>query len=131
MMCNRLVAYTALTGIAGVIVFGFGTKGVVHAQNKIPAYSVAEVEVLNRDRFLKEVAPKIAASVKEFGGQFIVRGGQSVSFEGAPPKEIFIIRWESMDQLKAWQASKEWQNLTPLRDQIEKARAYGVEGLSR
>jgi uncharacterized protein (DUF1330 family) len=131
MMCNRLVAYAALTGIAGSVVFGFGTKSVVHAQSKTPAYSVAEVEILNRDRFLKEVAPKIAASVKEFGGQFIVRGGQTVPLDGAPPKAIFIIRWESMDQLKTWQASKAWQDFKPLRDQIEKVRAYGVEGLSR
>lgn len=130
-MCDRLVAYTVLTGIAGAVVFGFGTKSVVHAQSKAPAYSVAEVEILNRDRFLKEVAPKIAASVEEFGGQFIVRSGQTVSLDGAPPKAIFIIRWESMDQLKAWQASKAWQDFKPLRDEIEKVRAYGVEGLSR
>lgn len=130
-MSNLLVACTVYTGIAGAAVFGFGTKSVVHAQSRAPAYSVAEVEILNRDRFLKEVVPKIAASVKEFGGQFIVRGGQSVSFEGAPPKAIFIIRWESMDKLKAWQVSKDWQDLKPLRDQNEKARAYGVEGVSR
>jgi uncharacterized protein (DUF1330 family) len=128
-MRNRLFARMVMPVFAGVLLLGFGIKNTLHAQSKAPAYSVAEVEIFNQDRFVKEVVPKIAASVKAYGGQFIVQGGQTASFDGEPPKRIFMIRWESLEKLKAWQASKEWQEFKPLRDQVEKVRLYGVEGV--
>jgi uncharacterized protein (DUF1330 family) len=42
--------------------------------------------VTDLDGFLKEYAPKAAASSKAFGGQTLAAGQEITQIEGAPPK---------------------------------------------
>jgi hypothetical protein len=66
----------ALAMLAG---FGLGAIGVqgLHAQTKPPIYYVAEVDVTDLDGYMKEYAPKAAASSKAFGGPCCGAGGHS------------------------------------------------------
>jgi uncharacterized protein (DUF1330 family) len=85
----------------------------------VPAYSITEVEVLDREEFsrYRELA---AAAVSRYGGRFLVRGAEPVVAEGQWPsgQRVNIIEFPSMEQLTAWYNSPEY---APARDIAQKA----------
>jgi uncharacterized protein (DUF1330 family) len=70
--------------------------------------------------------PKVLKTIKDHGGRFIVRNDQVTGFVGDAPKRIVITGWESIDDVKKWQASKEYVDLKPLRDASVKTRSFAV-----
>jgi Domain of unknown function (DUF1330) len=58
----------ALAMLAGLGLGAIAVQG-LHAQTKPPIYYVAEVDVTDLDGYMKEYAPKAAASSKAFGGR--------------------------------------------------------------
>ena len=67
---------------------GFGAAAVqtLHAQTKPPAYNIAEIAIKDQDGYNKEYLPLITKALTDAGGKFVVRGGKTISFEGAPPR---------------------------------------------
>src|SRR5882762_3457442 len=55
--------------------------------------------------------------------------GRVVSIEGgAPPKNVALIEWDSLDDAVAFYKSKAWTDLAPQRDKSHKTiRRYVVE----
>jgi uncharacterized protein (DUF1330 family) len=92
---------------------------VVTPDRPVPAYSITEVEVLDREAFsrYRELA---AAAVSRYGGRFLVRGAEPVVAEGQWPsgQRVNIIEFPSMEQLTAWYNSPEY---APARDIAQKA----------
>jgi uncharacterized protein (DUF1330 family) len=92
---------------------------VVTPNRPVPAYSITEVEVLDREEFsrYRELA---AAAVSRYGGRFLVRGAEPVVAEGQWPsgQRVNIIEFPSMEQLTAWYNSPAY---APARDIAQKA----------
>ena len=96
----------SLAMLAGVALGAIAVQA-LHAQTKPPVYYVAEVDVTDLDGYLKEYAPKAAASSKAFGGQTLAAGQEITQIEGAPPKRrVVIAKWNSLEQLQAWRNSE-------------------------
>ena len=91
----------ALSVFAGVAVGAAGVH-VLHAQGKPPAYVVAEIDVTNAEPYEKEYVPPAAKAIRDAGGKYVVRGGQTVAIFGEPPKpRIAVMVFESMERAQA------------------------------
>jgi uncharacterized protein (DUF1330 family) len=55
--------------------------------------------------------------------------GRIVTSEGAPPKAVALIAWDSLDQAVGYFNSPTFKELIPLRDKAAKVRLFHVEGL--
>jgi uncharacterized protein (DUF1330 family) len=117
----------ALAVVAGAALGAAAMQG-LHAQDKLKAYSVGEVELLNPEgtTFLTAAREAITAA---HGRSLRTVAGRVVPIEGeAPPQHLALIEWESLDDAVAFYKSKAWADLAPERDKFEKViRRYVVE----
>lgn len=91
-------------------------------------YIIAEVDVKNPKEY-EAYRAQVPATVKQYGGEFIVRGGTVEGLEGAAPKgRIVIIKFPSFEQAKAWHDSAEYAGPMALRQQHSEGRVMVVEG---
>jgi uncharacterized protein (DUF1330 family) len=95
----------------------------------MPAYILAEVEVLDKERYetYKQMVP---ASLAVYGGKFIVRGGRTETLEGTwSPKRLVVLEFPSVEQAKAWWGSSEYAEAKALRQAIARTEMIVVEGV--
>ena len=126
MKTHYTVALSLLAGLA----VGAAAIQVLHAQAKPAAYVVAEIDVINAAPYDKEYVPPAAKAITDGDGKYIVRGGETTSFYGDPPKSrIAIMLFESMDKAKAAFDSPAFKAAKAIGDKYAKFRVYAVEGL--
>ncbi|PSO30463.1 DUF1330 domain-containing protein [Bradyrhizobium sp. MOS002] len=96
----------------------------------MPAYVISEVEV--RDRAAMEAYRTLAAAtIAQYGGRYLVRGGAAELAEGnLQPKSIIIVEFPSMARLKEWYASAEYAEALKLRQTALERRLLFVEGVA-
>ena len=98
----------ALAVVAGVAIGAAATQG-LYAQAKKKAYSVAEVEVIDvaaQPAYLSTVRKDIQAA---HGRSLLTLNGRIVPVEGAaPPKNLALVEWDSVDDALAFYKSKAW-----------------------
>jgi uncharacterized protein (DUF1330 family) len=92
------------------------------------AYVIARVQVEDVEEYRKytNVTPGIIA---QYGGRFIARGGEVVTFEG--PEEagrVVILEFPSMDAAKAWYRSPEYQEARKIRLSCATGTLIAVDG---
>ena len=119
----------AISLLAGIAIGG-GAISALHAQAKLPAYTIAEIEVIDPATF-QDFAKRNAAGVKAAGGQFLALRGRIVSSEGSAPKGIALIAWDDLDKAEGYFNSPIFKALIPLRDKGAKVRLFHVEGLAK
>ncbi|HEX3952936.1 MAG TPA: DUF1330 domain-containing protein [Stellaceae bacterium] len=96
----------------------------------MPAYVVAEVEITNPAGY-DGYRPLAAASIAQYGGRFLARGGAAELLEGnAEPKRVVIIEFADMDAAKRWYNSPEYQEALVIRLANSTGRVIVVEGTS-
>ena len=81
----------------------------------MPAYVVVEIEVTDPTRYetYKQLAP---ASIRKYGGRYLVRGQPVETLEGRwSPKRFVILQFDSVQQAKAWWSSPEYREAKLLR----------------
>jgi uncharacterized protein (DUF1330 family) len=125
MNTNFKIALAVVTGAA----LGAAAMQGLHAQAKLKAYSVAEIEILNtagQADYLSKVRTAIEAA---HGHAFRTLNGRVVSIEGSPPPQhAAIVEWDSVDDAVAFYHSKAWTDFAPQRDKSQKTiRRYVVE----
>jgi uncharacterized protein (DUF1330 family) len=104
----------------------------LHAQTKPPAYNIAEITIKDQDGYNKEYLPLIAKALTDAGGKFLIRGGKTVSFEGAAPApRIIVVQFESLDKLEALYNSALYKNAVAVGDKYAIQRIFGAEGVSQ
>ena len=117
--------------------FGLGASAIqgIHAQAKPPVYLITEIDVKDAAKYSSEFAPKAQATVRAAGAKFLVLGGEAgagakpiTTMDGTPPKRIAVQQWESMDKLKAWYDSADYQAALKIGKQYADFRRYAVEG---
>ena len=103
----------------------------LHAQpaKTAPAYLIVEVEVKDPNTF-KKYATSIPETLAPFGGRFIVRGGKTDTLEGAAPKRIIVIAFDSMEKARGWWDSPAYAAIRPIRHSAAETRMYFVEGVA-
>ena len=93
-----------------------------------PAFFIAEVEVIDPEEF-KLYASRVAETAARYGGRYIVRGGNTESLEGEPPKRIAISTWKSMEDAKRYYQSPEYSEIIGIRHRACKSRVFIERGL--
>ena len=94
----------------------------------MPAYFVAEVEVTDPAGYVPYRA-LAGASIAQYGGRFVARGGKTELIEGSPePQRVVIIEFADAGAAKRWYNSPEYQNALPIRLANSTGRAFIVEG---
>ena len=114
---------TATTGPAQ------GRRQGLHAQAKLKAYTIGEIEVTDAS-VQPGYLPAVRKAIENAHGRSLrTLNGRVVSIEGgAPPKNVAIIEWDSLDDAVAFYKSKAWTDLAPQRDKSQKTiRRYVVE----
>lgn len=94
----------------------------------MPAYIVAEVEVTNPAGY-EAYRPLAGASVAQYGGKFVVRGGKAELVEGTKePARIVVIEFADTAAAKRWYNSPEYQEALKIRLANSTGRVLLVEG---
>lgn len=117
-----------LTLLAGFACGAAVVQG-VHAQAKPPAYTIAEIDVTDPATFQK-YGEATGKGIPAAGGRFIVRGGKTFVINGAPPKQIVVIQWDSLEKAQTYFESEAYKQLVPIRDKSASFRAFVIEGLA-
>jgi uncharacterized protein (DUF1330 family) len=116
----------ALATLAGGVLGGAAVES-LHAQAKLPAYQVIEVNVKDPDLY-KQYAEKAMPLQLQYSARFIARGGKIDAFAGEPPRRAVIAVYDSIEKVQALRDSSEYKALLPLRDKAAVYRSLIIEG---
>jgi len=118
----------ALSVLAGAVLGASVIQG-LHAQAKPPAFVVAEIDISNREAFVKEFVPLGTKALATGSGfKTLARGNKTVSIEGAAPKFVAINHFDNMDEaIKAYN-SLEYKEARKIGDKYATFRIYATEG---
>ena len=93
------------------------------------AYIIVEIEITDPVGY-EEYKKRAAATVEQYGGKYIVRGGACEVLEGDwKPKRIVVLQFDNMERAKAWLNSQEYIEPRKQRHRTAKTRMILVEGL--
>ncbi len=94
------------------------------------AYVISDVEP--RDpAFVDRYRSLAAASIRKYGGRYIVRGGPIEPVEGGwKPRHLVIVEFPSMDRAHEWYRSEDYAEALMVRDRALSRRLIFVEGAS-
>jgi uncharacterized protein (DUF1330 family) len=93
------------------------------------AYIIVEIEVLDPVGY-EEYKKQAGATVAQYGGKYIVRGGKTEVLEGDwKPKRVVVLEFESMQRAKEWLTCEEYREPRKMRHRTAKTNMILVEGL--
>lgn len=94
------------------------------------AYVINDMEIID-PALLEEYKKLSPATVAQYGGCFLVRGGALETLEGNwTPKRLVILEFPSVAQAKAWAESPEYAPAKRLRRQASRSNIVVVEGVA-
>ena len=95
----------------------------------MPGYMVGNITVTDPDLFA-EYGKQVPATVAQFGGTYVVRGGAAEKIEGSyDPARIVILQFESVEKAKEWYNSDVYAPLKDMRMKASTGDLYFVEGV--
>ena len=93
------------------------------------AYVIVQIEVTDPVAF-EAYRQQVPAVIEQYGGEYVVRGGDQEVLEGAWPRpRTVVLKFPSMDQAKAWHSSAAYQGPKALRQSASKGSMIVVEGV--
>jgi uncharacterized protein (DUF1330 family) len=93
------------------------------------AYVIADIEVIDSAGFA-EYQQKVPATIAQYGGRYLVRGGAVETLEGVwSPSRCVVLEFPSMAQLKAWYSSPEYVPLIAIRERTTRSNLMVAEGV--
>ena len=95
----------------------------------MPAYFVVDIEVTDPAAF-EEYRKGVPATIAQYGGRYIVRGGKSETLEGSwQPKRVVMLEFASAEAARRWYHSPEYKPLLALRLKSSRGSLVLVEGV--
>ena len=93
------------------------------------AYFIAEIELTNPAEY-EPYRAAVPATIAQYGGRYLSRGGAAELIEGGPePKRIVILEFADTAAAKRWYHSPEYQRILPIRLANSTGRVFIVEGV--
>jgi uncharacterized protein (DUF1330 family) len=94
----------------------------------MPAYLIARVQILNLERY-RAYMDATPAVVSQYGGKFIVRGGDILTLEGEPEqRRLVIIQFPTKEHAEAFYSSPEYAKAKQLRAGAASGQFLLIEG---
>ena len=115
--------------LAGIAIGAIAVQGLYAQGAKLKAYSVSELEILDASAQAAYLPAARKAIEAAHGHALRTAAGRVVQIEGAaPPKNVAIVEWDSVDDALAFYKSDAWKAMQPQRDKAYKLiRRYVVE----
>jgi uncharacterized protein (DUF1330 family) len=99
-----------------------------HKRAKMAAYVIGSVEVTDPAAF-QEYRNRIGATVEQYGGKFVVRGGRVNPKEGDwQPRHLLMLEFPSFEEAERWYNSPEYKPLIPIREKAARTQLLIAEG---
>jgi uncharacterized protein (DUF1330 family) len=129
-----------ITLLAGIAIGAVLTAGIAQLQAQGPAapgaaataqttrpavYVITLQTITDQAKYEKDFQQQATKTIKNAGGRFIARGTEITKLAGDPPQRVVITGWESLDEVKKWQAG-EYAKLIPIRDQVAKITQFAM-----
>ena len=93
------------------------------------AYVIANVDVHDQALY-NEYRRLVPATLAQYGGRFLVRGGAYEALEGEwRPKRIVVLEFDSVEQAKRWYNSDEYRGPKEMRQRATRSQLILVEGV--
>ena len=93
------------------------------------AYIIVEIEVTDPVGY-EEYKKLAGATVEQYGGKYIVRGGKTEVLEGNwKPKRIVILEFPTVDRAKEWLNCEEYREPRKMRHRTAKSNMLVIEGV--
>jgi uncharacterized protein (DUF1330 family) len=125
---NRMIHGNAARLLLAALAIGSGQSARA-ADAPVPkAYVVAEINVKDVAGYRGYTSAAFPI-IQKYGGRFLTRGGQTIAVEGAAPAQrVMIIEFDSLEQARKFEYSKEYTAIAPLRQKTAESRLFIVEG---
>jgi uncharacterized protein (DUF1330 family) len=87
-------------------------------------YAIFNIKVNNPDNY-KEYVEKVKPTAEKYGGEYIVRGGTSITVEGSweHPRTV-VIKFPTYDKAIEWYNSVEYKPIKQIR--LDNAESNGM-----
>ncbi len=96
----------------------------------MPAYVIADIEIIDPEVY-KEYVKLAPATVAQYGGRYLARGGHTEVLEGEwQPQRLVILEFESVEKAKAWVNSPEYAPARALRQRSARSNLVVIEGVA-
>ena len=93
------------------------------------AYFIIQINITNPESY-KDYISQVTPIVKKFGGEYIVRGGNSENVEGSWPYErTVVLKFPSYDMVKKWHDSEEYKPIRKIREDNSEGNAIIIDGV--
>ena len=94
----------------------------------MPAYMIVDIDVHDSAAY-DEYRKLVGATLAQYGGKFVVRGGKIDVLEGSwNPKRIVVLEFESAARARQWYDSEEYRVPRQIRMRASKGNIIVVEG---
>ena len=92
------------------------------------AYVIADIEVTDPAAF-REYRNRVCATVEQYGGRFVVRGGRADPKEGSwQPHLLVMLEFPTLEQAERWYNSPEYKPLIAMREKAARTQLIVAEG---
>ena len=93
------------------------------------AYVIADIDVHDPDAFARYRELSTAAA-QQYGGRFVVRGGQTTVLEGErQPARVVVLEFDDVDSARRWWDSPEYEEAKSVRRAASSGQFLLVEGV--
>ena len=125
MKAKYTVGLSLLTGIA----IGGAAIQTLHAQAKPPVYAIALNQLTDAEGYAKDYQPKGRAAILAHGGVYVAAGKGTVITGDAPHDRIVVLKFESLDAVKAWFNSADYQAANQIGQKYAHYNILAVDGV--
>jgi uncharacterized protein (DUF1330 family) len=95
---------------------------------KMAAYVIGDIEVTDPAAF-QEYRNRLGATIEQYGGRFVIRGGRVNSKEGDwQPHRLLMLEFPSFEQAERWYNSSEYKPLIAIREKAARTQLIIAEG---
>ena len=97
----------------------------------MPAYMISQVTVTDKEKFESYIAKTRSVSA-DYGARPVAVGAQPKMLNGENDghQMVFVIEFESMENLDSWHNSDEYQALVALRDEGSDQRMLAYQAMA-
>ena len=93
------------------------------------SYAVAHMRKVAMGPAIVDYLRRIDATLKPFGGRFLVHGGAVEVIEGEWPGHLIVIEFPDRERMRAWYQSPTYREILPLRTDHSSSDVVFVDGV--
>jgi uncharacterized protein (DUF1330 family) len=94
------------------------------------AYFIVDIKEITDPQLYEEYRKEVNATLIQYGGTFLARGGAYETIEGDwQSQRLVILQFDSVDHFKRWYHSPEYSKIRAIRFNASISRAVVVQGM--